>query len=634
MREQEPAAPRQNGRLVILAAVALTACGLAAWTVVEMLTNPDATRPVSLADIVEPGDAAGYNVLLITLDTTRADRLGCYGYESAQTPSIGSLLDHGVRFDDAVASAPTTLASHATIHTGLYPHHHGVRVNGRYRLAPEHVTLADTLQAHGYETAAFVACFVLDQRFGLDQGFDVYDFEVSDEGRRSPTDLLSEREAHHVTTAAIKWLRARRESTGMAPFFLWVHYYDPHSPYESPLEKTLPLRNGSGGTAYDGEIAFVDLHLGRLLDTLTALGAYDHTLIGLVSDHGESLGEHGEQQHGGFLYEASMRVALMFSCPTVFERPWRVDDRVVGTVDIVPTIADLLGIPLSRSVDGLSLLTAEADSDRAIYMETLHTQEYLACSPLFGLRRHGDKFILAPRSEYYDLRRDPTELRNLYGSGDPRIDDLRRRLSARMEDRSTDCSATRTMSPEEVERLASLGYVDLGGPVRSNELPDPKDQVPLLAELDVAVQLMYEDELGKALAVAQQLVERMAGVETPVFILVDIYRKLGQEDEAIRVLTEFSEKHPSAATHVRLAELLLYQRRYDEMERSLHAAEVYDPQCGMIPVLRGNRFFDEQRYEEAVEQLRTAIRMDGERLGPRVKQKLAEAVRRMNANSL
>jgi arylsulfatase A-like enzyme len=602
--------------------------GLLAWMGSYLREQRDPTRPIRLIDVVEPGDAAGYNVLLITLDTTRADHLSAYGYEKLATPTINSLLDHGVRFDHAVTSVPVTLPAHATILTGLDPYRHGVRNNGNYRLPMEQTTLAEVLREYGYETAAFVASFVLDARFGLDQGFDVYDFEVSDEGRRGPQSLTSERGAHHITTAAAQWLDARSESAVERPFFLWVHYYDPHAPYESPLEDARRSGRRSRMAAYDAEIAFVDLELRRLLQAVEEHDFASRTLIVLVSDHGESLGDHGEEEHGGFLYEPPMRVALILSCPTLVDRSYRVDDRVVGTVDIVPTVLELLGIPLPTSFDGRSLLVAEADPNRAVYMETRHTQENLGCAPLFGLRRLHDKFILAPRPEYYDLQQDPRESDNRYDPADEKIAALERQLGEIMDGWPEHTDAARTMSADEIRRLAALGYVELSDDDDAVEtLPDPKDRVPKLGELAIARDLMSRRMYAAALQKLQALTRETQGAEEPMFMLADAYVLLDQRPEAVRVLSEFAAEYPSASALVRLAAELLVLERYAAMEKALQAAEAIEPLCGMIHVLRGDRHFRQQHYEQAAQEYEAALELDEQRLGPKVADKLRQTRR-------
>ncbi|MFH0981957.1 MAG: sulfatase [Planctomycetota bacterium] len=405
--------------------------------------------------MVHPGAATGFNVLLITLDTTRPDHLGCYGYKAIETPAIDSLLDHGVRFDDAVASAPLTLPSHASLFTGLHPPTLGVRDNGSYRLGPEYTTLAEVLRNQGYETAAFVAAFILDRRYGLDQGFNVYDFRISETGRKGTETLLNERGADDVTNSAIRWLDQRARSGTAAPFFAWGHYYDPHHPYKSPLADLERFRDK---LPYDAEVAFVDMHFKRLLDTVDKHNLRARTLIVVVSDHGESLREHGEPNHGIFIYEATIRSAWLLSNPVLFDRPYRVDDRVVSLVDAFPTLLELLGLPLPSRGDGQSLLSVKPDPDRAVYIESYYPREKLRCSTLCGLRRHTDKYILAPTPEYYDLRKDPREAKNLYATAPPVLPQRLAELLRNWDQTGGARSGARTMSAEEEARLRSLGY--------------------------------------------------------------------------------------------------------------------------------------------------------------------------------
>jgi arylsulfatase A-like enzyme len=604
----------------------------AVWLVLGR-SRADSTKTATLAALVSRGTAAGYNVVLITLDTTRADHLGIYGYEKGDTSAIDSLLQHGFRFDDAVTSSPVTLPSHASILTGLDPYHHGARNNGSYFLGPEHVTLAEMVKAHGYETAAFVSTFVLDERFGLDQGFDVYDFEISDGGWHSLTSTASEREANLVSQAAIKWLKRRESSQRSDPFFMWIHYFDPHSLYKSPLAGSPPFEGTARETAYDAEIGFVDLHLRRVLSALDEQGLRDKTLIVLTCDHGESLGEHGEEEHGAFLYDATMRVALLFSCPSLFDRPYRVDDRVVGTVDIVPTVADLLGIDLTAPVDGVSLLGGAADPDRAIYMETLYTRENLGCAALFALRTHHAKFILAPRSEYYDLRRDPKELKDLWAPSASEGTALRDRLIARLAEQPDASAATRVMDANELEKLASLGYVDLGGAATSPDRIDPKDRVPLLVNLGRALELKRDGRYEEAVIAAKEVVDQSEGVYAPVLALGSIYRKMGRPNDAVRVMSDYVAKHPCTEMAIPLAELLRDLGRFAEMEQVLRTAEAIDPQCGAVPMLRGDRHYAEQDYRAALDAYRKAASIDGQRVGPQIRQRLLRAGQHVEEDS-
>lgn len=604
----------------LLLGAALAAAGL--WFVTR---DHDAARPVVLGKIVQPGAAAGYNVLLITLDTTRPDHLGCYGDAKAQTPTIDSLLDHGVRFDDAVTSVTTTLASHATILTGLYPPNHGVHDNGTYSLAPKVVTLAERLKQAGYGTAAFVSAFVLDERFGLSQGFDVYDFDADRDMPRSPVSLEYERRAHEVTHAAIRWLRARKASGESKPFLAWVHYFDAHYPYDSPMATGVH----STAQAYDAEIAFVDKNLKRLLAAVDECASRERTLIVLLSDHGESLGEHGEDFHGIFLYESTLHIALMLSNPALFKRPMRVDDRVVGTVDVVPTVLDLLGLPPMAKADGQSLLTVARDPDRAIYIETFYPRR-MGCSELTGLRRHTDKYIRAPRSEYYDLRQDRAEAHNLNGKGAPaaqalasRLDDLTARWSAA----GAGDSGRRRMLPDEVQKLQALGYVGSEQAAETGPAVDPKDRIKLVNRMSEVAHMIVIGDYEQGLAEAREVAAEADGWTTPTMMVAEALMKLGRIKEQEEVLARFCDEHPSAEMYFYVAHALLELKRYGECEQKLAAAETLDPQFGAVAALRGDLYMAQKRYADAAAQYERAIKVDGQRVGDEVRTKLAEAKR-------
>ncbi len=581
------------------------------------------SRPVTLSHLVSPGAAAGFNVLLVTLDTTRADHLSCYGYRAAQTPTIDSLVDRGVIFDHAFTPVPVTLPAHATIMTGLEPFRHGVRCNGQYQLREDHVTLSEVLAAEGYTTAAFVASFALDERFGLNQGFETYDFRVSDEGRRGPLSFENERHAGHVTDAALHWLDAQNRAADSDPFFMWLHYYDPHAPYAPPHDSRL-ARPTSLIAAYDAEIAFVDTQLQRLMSALDERQLRDETLVVLVSDHGEALGDHGEDEHSGFIYDETVRVAWILSCPALFASQHRVDDRIVGLVDVAPTILELLGVVGPTDMDGLGQFTAPFDPDRAIYLETLLTKEQFACAPLHGLRRLSDKLIVAPRSEYYDLRNDRRELENLWDRSDSECAALTDRLKTIMRTSESATSAERVMSDDEVRRLASLGYVafQTGD---STTLADPKDRIPMLGELRGAIALMQQGRLREALTVAREKAVAMPGVDTPVLLMAQIHKRLGQRDAALEALKEYSDRYVSLEVLVGLAIVHFELGQFDEMEAVLQAVEHQDPRRGVVSMIRGDRYFAEGRYEEAARAYAVAIELDGERIGPMGSAKLEQA---------
>ena len=571
-----------------------------------------------LSDLLEAGEASGYNLLLVTLDTVRADRLGCYGHEDAETPRLDALLERGVRFDDAVASAPVTLPSHATILTGLTPLNHGVRDNGIYRLSNEHVTLAEVLSANGYDTCAFIGCFVLDARFGLDQGFDVYDFEVSDEGYRPRMPDFNERSASHVTDAAVRWLEERDSSGSTTPFFAWVHYFDPHLPYRSPFQRLTRFAS----RPYDAEIAYVDAEFGRLVDSLDALGESDRTLIVVAGDHGEALGDHGEPTHGMLIYEPTVRVPLMFSSSTLFDGAYRVDDTVVGLLDIPATIEDLLGIDGDRRNDGRSLLD-ETDPDRAIYVETEMPLSVAGWSPLRGLRTHGHKFVLAPEREFYDLEADPDEARNVYAAGGPEVAALESRLAVLLAAAGTGPGAARKLSDEEIERLESLGYVQAGGASAEGALPDPKAMMSVYADAVRAEQLYGRGRYAEAADLAGSVVARSRDYRQAVRVLAFSYVKLGRVDEAVGLLRESTGENPDVFLVRSLAQVLIIDERYDD---ALDVLEMYariDPLDGRVPLLLGDIQARQGRSERARAYFTEAIELDEHRVGRTARERIA-----------
>ena len=608
---------------------ALVVAGIALY-VVPRLTG---LRAVELADVAEPGDAKGLNVVLVTLDTTRADHLGCYGYSRNVSPHIDALMEHGVRFDHAFTAVPVTLPAHTTIMTGRYPYHHGVRNNGTYEVPKSERTLAEVLRDQGYATAAFVSAFVLDKRYGINQGFDTYDFEVSAEGQRMVRSLACEREAHHVTTAAIEWLQQRQRTDSKRPFFMWVHYYDPHSPYRSPLideeaNESMPLVD-----RYDAEINFMDLHFGRLVDAMKKQGIFENTLLVMVADHGEMLGEHGETEHGGFIYESAMHVGLVFASPALFDAGYRVNDQVVATADILPTTLSLLGIEPPDSLDGVDLLTAAADPDRAVYIETKYTMESMGAAPLYGLRRLRDKFIHAPLPEYYDLEEDPEEQRNLFGRDDPQIVELQSRLTKIMEEFSEAPEAARTISPDEVARLRALGYAAGSQDVDEASLPDPKKQVPILAGVGEARSLSAAGRNEEALEIALDVLDQTECVTPAALAVGEIYNAMGRREEAVAALAEFVRSCPSTEMLILLAELSFTMDRYDDMNKYLTDAETMDAREGSIPMLRGDYAAKMGDYAAAIAFYRKALEIDELRVGPKVREKLAEVARLREANS-
>ena len=419
------------------------------------------------------------NVVLISIDTCRADRLSCYGYKRQTTPNIDAVARDGVQFDSALTPVPLTLPAHSSMLTGTYPPTHGVHLNNGERLAASNVTLAKLLRDAGYQTAAFIGAFPLDSRFGLNRGFDVYDFQ---ETRKPTKNDYGERKAEEVNRPALLWL----EQHAAKPFFLFLHYFDPHQPYDPPS----PYLSLYADEPYAGEIAYVDSCIGRVVDRLRALGSYDNTLLIITGDHGQGLGQHGETSHSYYIYQSTLRVPLIIRAPRGHKGRQIAEN--VSLVDIMPTVLDLVGLEMPPRVEGASLrrcLEGVPGSDqggrapdrlRPIYCESIFPATF-GCGPLHGILEGQWKYIRAPRPELYDLVRDSGELNNLIGQEPLIAQRLRGRLETmlqKMEAQSPKCDRS-TADPETVKRLESLGYAGGGVPTPASvydpKLEDPKD---------------------------------------------------------------------------------------------------------------------------------------------------------------
>ena len=572
------------------------------WWLLALALGSCAPNPEPLSS----GAAAGFNLALVTLDTTRADRLGAYGYEKAETPNLDRLAREGIRYGDAVSPAPITLVSHASILTGLDPDHHGVRHNGEYRLDPSQVTLAEVLQSKGYETAAFVSGFVLDARYGLAQGFDRYD-DRTEAFAGQPFGGLGERSAEAVTDTALEWLGKRDPSK---PFLLWVHYYDPHAGYKPPE----PFAGRFPGSPYDGEIAYMDSQVGRLVAALEATGP--KLLVVVAGDHGESFGEHSEYSHGRLLYETTQRVPLFLWSGTAISRPRVVDDVVVGLVDIFPTILDLLAIRDEVPRDGISLRLARERRDRAIYMETMMAYLDNGWAPLHALRRREDKYIFAPRPEYYRLGSDPRESQNQFGKAAARtaIEELSQALARRLEGSSAEAvaAAATKPDPESLRRLQSLGYLSSAGPgsTPSGDLPDPKDMVRILELAIESRSLRREGKLEEALARARKALE-LAPKDLEIIeenALVNF--EMDRLEEAEKALRSYLALKPNPNICILLAEVLKKTGRSGEAETFLRKAMELEPDHGGAMIAWGDFLAAEHKYAEALESYQKAKRVD------------------------
>jgi choline-sulfatase len=496
----------------------------AAILAVGLMFTGCAGRPAPAPPAIRP------NVLLVTIDTLRADHVGCYGHAGAATPTLDGLAARGVRFATAVAHVPLTGPSHACVLTGLTPLGHGFRDNGGFALPPAVKTAAEDFRQAGYRTAAFVSGFPLDRRFGFDRGFETYDDHLpkGNDRRRTP---YVERFADATTDAARRWLAAPT-AAGAAPFFLWVHYYDPHAPYEPPGDLAERFR----AAPYDGEIAFVDLHLGRLLRDLEEKGALARTVVLATADHGESLGEHGEGTHGLFVYDATLKVPWIVAGPGI--SAGRVPGTVARGIDVLPTLLDYSGLPIPPAVEGRSLrpaLEGREMSDAPAYAETLYPEREFGWAPLHALRTARFKLIEAPRPELYDLAVDAKETTNRLSEQGAQAEELRRKLTLALSRPAP--AAAAPVDSETAERLQALGYVAGGRaqPSRGATVRDPKDGVRLMPRINRGMSLARTDPATAIRDLTSVLAEDPGLLMARRTIAV-AYEAAGEHARAIQVL--------------------------------------------------------------------------------------------------
>jgi arylsulfatase A-like enzyme/Flp pilus assembly protein TadD len=459
------------------------------------------------------------SVLLITLDTVRADHLACYGYSQIQTPAMDRLAADGIRFENAYAQVPNTLASHTVILTGTYPMFNGVRDFTSPTLAPNIPTLAEMLHRGGYQTAAFVSSLVLNSMWGLNRGFDLYDDDMRLDTNRERFLFLVQRRGDATTDRMLDWLNHRDGK----PFFAWLHLYDAHSPYHS----TETYRRRYPSHPYDAAIAFDDEQVGRVISRLRALNRYENTLIVLLSDHGESLGEHGEAEHGFFVYNVTLHVPLIVKLPGALGKS-RVVSQPVATVDVAPTIAQVGGQPNSASYQGQSLLrqinNTRPERNDDVYAESYYPRDSFGWHELHALVGHEFAYIEAPRPELYDLLHDAGERSNVISTHSAVAATLRDQLSEyerKFAARGKSSAAT-PLDTETLEKLKSLGYVAYranqthnGADHNGAEAPDPKDKIKTLNRILRASDLSGE----KKYAEADQLLGEIEGEEPGLYVV-------------------------------------------------------------------------------------------------------------------
>jgi arylsulfatase A-like enzyme/Tfp pilus assembly protein PilF len=580
-------------KIGILSGVVIAA--LVAWFAISAKQTPDSVPE---------------NVIFITVDTLRSDHLGCYGYERIKTPNIDGLAERGTMFKNAISQVPLTLPSHCSLFTSTYPQFNNVRDNGSYRLGQSAVTLAERMQENGYATAAFVSAFVLDSKFGLDQGFETYDDRMQQNiGKKIIEHMEAERTADKVTDAAVSWLRNKKASKT----FLWVHYFDPHAVYNPPA----PYRELYKDNPYDGEIAFTDEHIGVLLAALKELKLDENSLIIFAADHAEGLGEHEEFGHSVFIYDTTLKVPLIFSCPGLVTEG-KVIEGQVRLVDVMPTILDFLQIERNKEIQGKSLIGLMKGRIKSLnlpaYSESLYAKLRYNWSELKSFRTAEWKYIKSPEPELYNTKNDPQELVNLADSRMDVVKEMDNRLETFLTATSSsgEAPATAEIDEETRRKLMSLGYIG-GDAAPGSEEPVPRKLIRVMEKMNLSARLANEGLIDKAIEGFREVV-KIDQKNTEAYInLAQCYEGLGKYDEAIthfEIAASFKPDDPVTINDIGTC----YTKKMDfgkALDQFNKAIEL-DAELPQIYYNRGLAYRKLGNLEHAIEDYDKAIELDAE----------------------
>ena len=589
-----------------------------------------------------------WNVLIVTFDTTRADHLGCYGHDDARTPIADGLAQEGVLFEQAGTPIPITLPSHAGLMTGKVPFAHGVRDNGLFVLGEQQTTLAEILRQNGYRTGAAIGAFPLTAQFGIDQGFELFDDHLTqayenqygERVHRKDRLFFDERRAGRVNDAVLPWL----DEVVTQPFFLWVHYFDPHHPHEPPA----PYDQLFAHELYDGEIAYADERFGALLQRLKQAGVYDRTLVILTSDHGEGRGEHQESTHSLLIYESTLRVPLIIKAPGG-RSATRIPQRV-STIDVMPTVLDWLGLPIPEDIQGQSLArfldpvepvptmgTGGQTARRELYAETLSPRFSRNWGELRGLFYGDYKYIHGPRPELFDVARDPGELNDLITTRPQIADDMKARLERYLRRHEvTDLDTSVELEQETIRRLEALGYLQAGGdrvgPIEERLRQDgdpPQDHAHTISTYSQAKNLLFRNRALEARDFLLDLLRQDPESSHYLLLLAQAELKLGRSEEALALLDRLEAQptaYPAPEDVQRFAaRILLARGDADGAYAKIREAETMEPtaegqhQLAQIHQSKGERH-DQLRF------LQRALELDPALTPARIDLAVAQAV--------
>lgn len=528
-----------------------------------------------------PTQPSAPNVILITIDTVRADRLGCYGASNIRTPTLDALARDGIVFERAISQVPLTWPSHAAILTGAYPFQNGVQDFTGKPLDERFRSVAQVFKQQGYATGAVVSAFVLDRSWGLARGFDSYDDAFSAQAFRQKDIGLVDRKAGESVTRALGWLNKWKQQTPRQPFFFWLHLYDPHSPYDPPE----PFATQYHGHLYDGEVAYADHELARLITWLKQNRLYDRSLIVFVSDHGESLGEHGEKEHGFFVYNSTVHIPLIVKPPAGRVWPHRVT-KPVETVAIAPTMIRVAGIRnmVEKQFLSPSLLDGNASDEGAAYSESFYSFSSFGWSPLHALETSRYHYIEAPTPELYDLIADPQEKNNLAAYQTATVAVLKDQLHSLLRNNSfkPEGNAASGLSPDALEKLRALGYVAYRSPVSSDALAaglsDPKSRLWELNAILAAGDAFQAGDFSAGEALLARVRDSDPKIYIVPFMLGENALRQRNWDVAAQELQECLSLNPNFdQAMVGLSRALLNLDRIDDAKAWLDKALTFNP---------------------------------------------------------
>jgi arylsulfatase A-like enzyme/Flp pilus assembly protein TadD len=567
------------------------------------------------------------NLILITLDTTRADRMGFLGSKRGLTPNLDALAQQSVTFTRAYAQVPLTTPSHAALLTGTYPQFNHLEDLGQ-PLRKDLPFLPELLHQHGYQTAAFIGANILDPKsgaaIGFDRGFDRYDSDFHDPQPGEDRYHSMERRAGDVADRALHWLSQHQKG----PFFIWLHFFDPHDPYDPPP----PFLERYAAAPYDGEIAYTDSVVGTLMETLRQRGLYQDSVIAIAADHGEAFGEHGEERHGMFLYDETVHVPMLLKLPAQKFAGTRIDPRV-ALVDIAPSLLQAAGIPAPATMQGQSLfpLLAPAQtspgqkekeqdknnekvSDRAVYSESNYAHLNFGASELRSWRAGKYLYVQAPRRELYDLPLDPEALKNLSSSAKAVADTLDTQLSRFVVKTSSARVENAKLDPRVAEKLHALGYMASDrSPTQDSQQAaiDPKDRIEVANLYHRALARLEEGQYAQAITELRELATRDPDVAGVNFDLGSALVHQGLYEEALPLLRKAAEKWPdSASPHYQLGLALGDLGQLEAALKEMQAAVVRQPNSANLHFLVATLRVRLQQMPEAMKEYEKTIELD------------------------